>query len=154
ASTCRPRLLLLLAVLLLLPRQLLSPGSSRRSLAGTSTPSRGCSRTNTLALKTLTLMRRSKTFTIRRLMLMSTLPIGSSTSPVSTSKRPVGLAVLPEGDLHWRLTGCSVLHVRAATRRVGCDALLPVRLQVQGWREHRHLQLPVRPWWPHHLASR
>src|SRR5699024_2147729 len=119
---------------------------------GTSTPSRGCSRTNTLALKTLTLMRRSKTFTIRRLMLMSTLPIGSSTSPVSTSKRPVGLAVMPDGDLHWRLPRRSVLHVRAATRRVGCDGLLPVRLQVQGGTELVLLPLPVRRCWPHHHA--
>src|SRR5699024_1764814 len=80
---------------------------------------------------------------------MKTPPTRSPTRLRTKSKRRSS-----NGHLYRRIQGRPFLYLRPPARRVGRNGLLSVRLQVQGWREHRHLQLPVGSRRSHHFPPR
>src|SRR5699024_2278041 len=98
-----------------------------------------------------TTSRRMKISSLARLptRLTKTPPTKSLTRPRTKSQRRSS-----NGHLHRRLQGRTFLYLRPPAGRVGRNGLLSVRLQVQGWREPRHLQLPVGSRRSHHFPPR
>src|SRR5699024_3210002 len=98
-----------------------------------------------------TTSRRTKTSSLSRVPSRGTKtpPTKSPTRPRTKSQRSSS-----NGHLYRRLQGRPFLYLRPPAGRVGRNGLLSVRLQVQGWREHRHLQLSVGPRRSHNFPPR
>src|SRR5699024_3966926 len=98
-----------------------------------------------------TTSRRTKTSSPSRVpsRWTKTPPTKSPTRPRTKSQRRSS-----NGHFYRRLQRRSFLYLRPPAGRVGRNGLLSVRLQVQGWREHRHLQLPVGSRRSHHFPPR